>query len=202
MSASIRLTPNGSCTNGRCEAITRRAAENDRSAGPMETPSTTAPSKAPNATMIGPRADTGRSSRTGTLHLVSRRRPVRPPVAAAWCSRRGPMLGQRRLHRLQQVDDAWTPKREAMSSLSVTTWPLWTAVIADHPGLAATVWALCPQQMVSARKIQSGFDCTMNSADSCGYPPLSAAEGARSAMLCNPRSPMTCPMNVDDVAEK
>ena len=60
MSASTRLTPEWKCTNGTCEATTRRTAGNDTSAGPIDTPSKTAPTRAPNATITARRAETGR----------------------------------------------------------------------------------------------------------------------------------------------
>src|SRR5487761_2486859 len=91
------------------------------------------------------------------------------------------------------------PQREAMSSLSGTMSPRLTAVIVDQPARVFTVLADWPQQIVSARKTRFGFDATMYSDESCGYP--LAAPAARSAMFLRPNSEKTLPRNVVDVAE-
>jgi len=60
------------------------------------------------------------------------------------------------------------PQREATSSSRATTPPLLTAVSWSQPSRAATVLAVWPQHLVSARKIRSGSALTTYSADSCG----------------------------------
>src|SRR5438477_248073 len=60
------------------------------------------------------------------------------------------------------------PHREATSSSTPITCPDLTAVIAPHPGRAATVLRSCWQHLVSASTIRSGFAATMYSADSWG----------------------------------
>src|SRR5438034_115322 len=78
------------------------------------------------------------------------------------------------------------PHRDATESSMPTTRWLRTAAIPPQPGRLATVAADCPQQRVSASTISPGFEETMYSAESCGYP--LADESAASAMLRRPNS--------------
>src|SRR5690606_6774553 len=79
-------------------------------------------------------------------------------------------------------------QRDAMLSSISNTWLFFTAVNVSQPGRLRTVSALCPQQMVSARKIRSGSASMIFSAESCGYPPC--ADGSfPSAMLRRSNSP-------------
>ena len=60
------------------------------------------------------------------------------------------------------------PQRDAMSSLTATTPPFFTAAIVPQPGRAPTFAAVWPQHFVSARTIRSGLAATMYSPDSFG----------------------------------
>src|SRR5207247_9263654 len=78
------------------------------------------------------------------------------------------------------------PHRDAIeSSIRTIAW-FWTAVTFPHPGLAATVAGVWPQQRVSASTIRSGFASRMYSPESCGYPEPVAS--AASATLRRPKS--------------
>src|SRR5262249_35367090 len=76
------------------------------------------------------------------------------------------------------------PQRDAMSSSSSTTAPLFTARSPENPGRAATVLSDSAQHLVSPSTMRSGSALIKYSAESCGYPDpdLSAA----SAMLSRP----------------